>query len=110
MGKLSSHTDLDTFTLRFQDHCGDLEVEKKRSPEVFTPVIPIEGAVVMDVGGALMSWSDGEFPTFMQAVYDHARLETEAELSLGYLLSTKHRVHLPLLRDRSTGDELMTRQ
>jgi isopenicillin N synthase-like dioxygenase len=62
MRRLASHTDFDSFTLLFQDDCGGLEVEKKGSPGMYLPVDPIEGAVVMNIGDALMRWSNGEFP------------------------------------------------
>jgi isopenicillin N synthase-like dioxygenase len=59
MRRLSSHTDFDSFTLLFQDDCGGLEVEKMGEPGVYLPVEPIEGALVMNIGDALMRWSNG---------------------------------------------------
>lgn len=60
--RLSSHTDFDSFTLLFQDDCGGLDVEKKGSPGEYQPVTPIAGTLVMNIGDALMRWSNGQSP------------------------------------------------
>ena len=66
MRRLSAHTDFDSFTLLFQDDCGGLEVEKMGEQGVYVPVDPVEGALVMNVGDALMRWSNGMLDFYPQ--------------------------------------------
>lgn len=83
--RMSPHTDFDSLTLLFQDDCGGLEVQKPGVKGEFIAADPIKNALVMNIGDALMRWSND------------------------YLISTIHRVHLPPLQDRYTGKERMTR-
>jgi isopenicillin N synthase-like dioxygenase len=75
-----------SFPRLFQDECGGLQVEDPRTPGKFTNVDPIEGALVMNIGDLMMRWSNDT------------------------LLSTMHRVTLPPMQDRMTGEERLTRQ
>jgi len=86
MKRLSEHTDFDSFTLLFQDDCGGLEVQKLGQQGDFMHADPLEGALIMNIGDVLMRWSND------------------------YLKSTIHRVQLPPLQDRFTGEERMTRE
>jgi isopenicillin N synthase-like dioxygenase len=84
--RMPAHTDWSTITLLFQDDCGGLQVEDPRRPGKFTDVEPIEGALVMNIGDLMMRWSNDT------------------------LLSTRHRVTLPPLHDRITGEGRVTRE
>ena len=83
--RMPAHTDWSTMTMLFQDDCGGLQVEDPHKPGQFIDVPPVPGSLVMNVGDLLMRWSND------------------------YLKSTSHRVTLPPLQDRFTGDERMTR-
>ncbi|KAK5055433.1 hypothetical protein LTR84_013183 [Exophiala bonariae] len=83
--RMPAHTDWSTVTFLFQDDCGGLQVEDPKRMGQFIDVEPIPGTVVMNVGDLLMRWSND------------------------YLRSTMHRVRLPPLQDRFSGDEKMTR-
>jgi isopenicillin N synthase-like dioxygenase len=60
MQRLHAHTDFDSFTLLFQDDCGGLEVLKPGCKGEFIEAMPIENALVMNIGDMLMRWSNGE--------------------------------------------------
>ncbi|KAG0282377.1 hypothetical protein BGZ96_000539 [Linnemannia gamsii] len=84
--RMPAHTDWSTITMLFQDDCGGLQVEDPKKPGNFTDVEPIDGALVMNIGDLMMRWSNDT------------------------LRSTKHRVTLPPLQDRISGDTGITRQ
>lgn len=85
MSRMPAHTDWSTMTILFQDDCGGLQVENPHLPGKFIDVPPVPGSLVMNVGDLLMRWSND------------------------FLRSTAHRVTLPPLQDRFSGDERMTR-
>ena len=84
--RMPAHTDWSTVTMLFQDDCGGLQVDDPKKPGKYTDVNPIEGALVMNVGDLMMRWSNDT------------------------LLSTRHRVSLPPMEDRISGEERLTRQ
>ena len=94
MDRLGAHTDFDSFTLLWQDENGGLTV-KIPSTGKWVDVLPIEGALVMNIGDVLTRWSDGNYPTF--------RMRRELRTQADYLVSTVHRVHLPPLEQSYTG-------
>ena len=57
--RLSAHTDFDTLTLLFQDDCGGLQLEKPGHLGEFIDATPIPKTLVMNIGDALMRWSNG---------------------------------------------------
>ncbi|KEF52791.1 uncharacterized protein A1O9_11208 [Exophiala aquamarina CBS 119918] len=83
--RMPAHTDWSTMTFLFQDDCGGLQVEHPNNAGQFIDVAPIPSTAVMNVGDLLMRWSND------------------------YLKSTMHRVQLPPLQDRFSGDNRMTR-
>jgi isopenicillin N synthase-like dioxygenase len=101
MARMPAHTDWSTMTMLFQDDCGGLQVEDPNVPGKFVAVDPVEGALVMNVGDLLMRWSNGMRRRAAQSII--------ADNLLDYLRSTSHRVTLPPLQDRFTGDERLTR-
>lgn len=84
--RMPKHADWSTMTMLFQDDCGGLQVEDPKKPGHFIHVDPIEDALVMNIGDLMMRWSNDT------------------------LLSTMHRVTLPPMQDRMTGEGRMTRQ
>jgi isopenicillin N synthase-like dioxygenase len=102
MARMPTHTDWSSMTMLFQDDCGGLQVENPNAPGKFVDVEPIEGALVMNVGDLLMRWSNGRKTRATGSVMLTNYL-------LDYLRSTSHRVALPALQDRFTGDERLTR-
>lgn len=60
VARMPAHSDWSTITLLFQDDCGGLEVEDPAVPESFISVLPLKGALVMNVGDLLMRWSNGQ--------------------------------------------------
>ncbi|KAF6813866.1 hypothetical protein CPLU01_14550 [Colletotrichum plurivorum] len=83
--RLGAHTDFGTMTLLFQDDVGGLEVEDPGEPRHFTPVPPVPGTVVVNIGDFLQRWSNDT------------------------LRSTMHRVRAPPLEASGDGDGLVTR-
>ncbi|TLS27418.1 hypothetical protein PpBr36_04186 [Pyricularia pennisetigena] len=71
VARMPAHSDWGTVTLLFQDRAGGLQVEDPGSPGCFVDAPPVDGAVVVNVGDALMRWTNG------------------------YLKSTLHRVGIP---------------
>ncbi|KAE9379596.1 oxidoreductase-like protein [Stipitochalara longipes BDJ] len=85
--RLGTHSDFDSFTLLWQDANGGLQF-KVPGTDVWTSVMPIEGAVLMNIGDVLQRWSNGK------------------------LQSTLHRVHLPPREENfnNTGEDRMTNE
>ncbi|KAF6796955.1 flavonol synthase flavanone 3-hydroxylase [Colletotrichum sojae] len=85
--RLGAHTDFGTMTLLFQDAVGGLEVEDPGEPGRFTPVPPVSGTVIVNIGDFLQRWSNDT------------------------LRSTMHRVRAPPLEASGDGgDGLVTRE
>jgi isopenicillin N synthase-like dioxygenase len=57
LDRLGAHTDVDSFTLLWQDEVGGLEVKDKGGKWV--DVQAVEGALVMNIGDVLQRWSNG---------------------------------------------------
>ena len=57
LDRLGAHTDYDSFTLLWQDQVGGLEVKDKSGKWI--DVQAVEGALVMNIGDMLQSWSNG---------------------------------------------------
>jgi isopenicillin N synthase-like dioxygenase len=83
--RMPAHTDWSSITMLFQDNCGGLQVESPTKAGTFIDVDPIAGTCLLNVGDLLQRWSND------------------------FLKSTQHRVQLPPLQDRFTGDERLTR-
>lgn len=83
--RMPAHSDWGSITMLFQDDCGGLEVENQHAPGEFVKAHPLKNAIIMNIGDLLMRWSND------------------------YLKSTLHRVTLPPIEDRFTGEERMTR-
>ena len=60
MARMPPHTDWSSITMLFQDDVGGLEVEDIDRPLRFIPAIPVENAIVMNVGDLLQRWSNGK--------------------------------------------------
>ena len=102
--RLGAHSDMDSFTLLFQDDCGGLEVENPDQPGDFFPAAPLQNTLVMNIGDVMMSWSNGTSLSCLAV--------TECFLifwGLDYLRSTIHRVQPPALQHPSSKDS-MTRE
>lgn len=106
--RLSTHTDFDTLTMVFQDEVGGLEVKNPFDEgEGFVSVVPVKGAIVVNVGDNLMRWTNG--------MYHPATSPSDLVLLMwasatDSLISNQHRVELPPLADRIEGEERMTRE
>ena len=59
LARLSAHRDFASITLLFQDNVGGLEVQRLDTKEGFVPVRPIDDTLVMNIGDALMRWTNG---------------------------------------------------
>ncbi|KAL2010953.1 hypothetical protein VTN00DRAFT_3671 [Thermoascus crustaceus] len=81
--RMPAHTDWGSITMLFQDDCGGLEVETRQGQFVEAP--PLKNAIIMNIGDILMRWSND------------------------ILKSNLHRVTLPPLQDRFSGEERLTR-
>ena len=57
--RCGTHTDYGTLTLLFQDEVGGLEVESMNK-DVFVPVTPMPGAVLVNIGDLLQQWTSDE--------------------------------------------------
>jgi isopenicillin N synthase-like dioxygenase len=59
--RCGEHTDYGTFTLLFQDMIGGLEVRSPKDDDSFIKVIPLEGAMLVNVADLLSLWTKGRF-------------------------------------------------
>lgn len=86
--RISAHSDFGTITLvrlhsfaifvfgirtnttsqLFQDATGGLEVEDRQSPGTFTPVTPIPGTVLVNIGDLMERWSNGRWRSTVHRV------------------------------------------
>ncbi|KAF2088814.1 Clavaminate synthase-like protein [Saccharata proteae CBS 121410] len=74
---LGSHTDLQLFTLLWQDQVGGLQVLKEEAAERWRWVKarPVEGTFVVNVGDFLMRLSNERFRSAVHRVYNRAEVE-----------------------------------
>jgi isopenicillin N synthase-like dioxygenase len=63
--RLNAHTDFGTLTLVFQDAIGGLEVH---DGDTFRPIVPVPGAVVVNVGDMLEQQSNGRWKSNLHRV------------------------------------------
>lgn len=61
VARMPAHSDWGSITLLFQDECGGLQVEDPMQPGHFVDAMPMENAVIMNVGDLLMRWSNGMY-------------------------------------------------
>ncbi|KAH8698798.1 2OG-Fe(II) oxygenase superfamily protein [Talaromyces proteolyticus] len=69
--RLNAHTDFGTLTIVFQDAVGGLEVH---DGHMFRPIVPIPGAVVVNVGDMLEQQSNGQWKSALHRVVGPANL------------------------------------
>jgi isopenicillin N synthase-like dioxygenase len=69
--RLNAHTDFGTLTLLFQDAVGGLEVYDGRT---FRPIVPVPGAIVVNVGDMLEKLSNGRWKSALHRVVAPAQL------------------------------------
>ncbi|KND91125.1 putative 2-oxoglutarate/Fe(II)-dependent dioxygenase [Tolypocladium ophioglossoides CBS 100239] len=69
--RLNEHTDFGTLTLVFQDAVGGLEVHDGHR---FRPIVPIPGAIVVNVGDMLERQSNGRWKSALHRVVAPAQL------------------------------------
>jgi isopenicillin N synthase-like dioxygenase len=70
---LGAHTDLQCFTLLWQDAVGGLQVLTKEGQWVKVP--PIEDTFVVNIGDFLMRLSNDRFKSTVHRVYNHATVD-----------------------------------
>ncbi|KAF7538249.1 hypothetical protein G7054_g3083 [Neopestalotiopsis clavispora] len=98
VARMPAHSDWGTITMLFQDECGGLQVEDPKQPGHFIDAVPLEGALVMNVGDLLMRWSNDYFkstlhrvtipPETTSDVFDgKPRAMTRARYSIPYFVS-----------------------
>jgi isopenicillin N synthase-like dioxygenase len=79
LARVPAHSDFGTLTLLFQDDVGGLEIadlgsaDTEKSAEFekhgsFTPVKPVPGTVVVNIGYLLMRWSNGRWKNTIHRV------------------------------------------
>jgi isopenicillin N synthase-like dioxygenase len=79
LARVPAHSDFGTLTLLFQDDVGGLEIadlgsaNAEKSAEFekhgsFTPVKPVPGTVVVNIGYLLMRWSNGRWKNTIHRV------------------------------------------
>ncbi|TLD24218.1 hypothetical protein PspLS_06327 [Pyricularia sp. CBS 133598] len=68
VARMPAHSDWGTVTLLFQDGAGGLQVEDPGTSGCFVAAPPVDGAVVVNVGGALMRWTNGYFKSTLHRV------------------------------------------
>ncbi|TLD08461.1 uncharacterized protein PgNI_07178 [Pyricularia grisea] len=68
LARMPAHSDWGTITLLFQDGAGGLQVEDPGSSGRFVDASPVDGAVVVNVGDALMRWTNGYFKSTLHRV------------------------------------------
>ncbi|KAJ9603591.1 hypothetical protein H2200_011777 [Cladophialophora chaetospira] len=105
--RLGAHSDMTSVTLLFQDNCGGLEFEIPGRRGEFVPIKPIPGTLVMNVGDALMRWSNGKPTLFHHS--PQVRIISVLKLQPDYLQSAIHRVQSPP-RDPTNGPGQITRR
>jgi isopenicillin N synthase-like dioxygenase len=63
LARMPAHSDWGSITLLFQDACGGLQVEApgEEAAGRFVDAVPVEGALIVNVGDLLMRWSNGMY-------------------------------------------------
>ncbi|KDQ59308.1 hypothetical protein JAAARDRAFT_206225 [Jaapia argillacea MUCL 33604] len=79
--RIGAHTDFGTFTFLFQDSVGGLEVASLTNPDVFLPVKPIPGTVLVNVGDMLQRWTNDQLRSTMHRVRAPPPSDGEGEVT-----------------------------
>lgn len=91
VSRISPHKDLGTITLLVQDNCGGLEVlGKKQSPgdpDVWLPVTPVPGSMVINVGNILMRWSNYQYRSSIHRVVSTEKSDFEERFSVIFFVN-----------------------
>ena len=91
VSRISPHKDLGTLTLLIQDNCGGLEVLGKKSlptdEDIWLPVEPLEGSLVINVGNILMRWSNYKYRSSIHRVITTERSDYEERYSIIYFIN-----------------------
>jgi isopenicillin N synthase-like dioxygenase len=88
LARVPAHSDFGTLTLLFQDNVGGLEIadlgsaNTEKSAEFeklgsFTPVQPVPGTVVVNIGYLLMRWSNGRWKNTIHRVMGPSSLRIQ---------------------------------
>lgn len=70
---LGSHTDLQLFTLLWQDMIGGLQVLNKEGQWIMA--VPVEGTIVVNIGDFMMRLSNDMYKSTVHRVYNRATVE-----------------------------------
>lgn len=90
MVRMPAHSDWSSMTMLFQDDCGGLEVEDPKKPGTFIAAMPMEGAIVMNVGDLLQHWSNGTSPVAPIPCFPSFRAPSARSLSTVWDLSANY--------------------
>jgi isopenicillin N synthase-like dioxygenase len=66
--RIGAHSDFGTLTLLFQDCVGGLQVERPGRRGDFVDVVPVPGAVLVNVGDLMARWSNGRWKSTVHRV------------------------------------------
>jgi isopenicillin N synthase-like dioxygenase len=114
--QLGTHSDFDSFTLLWQDTNGGLQF-KAPGTGLWTNLLPIEGAVMMNIGDVLQRWSNGMVLIILLSAIpalqeDNLPKWIVANDGAGKLQVPLHRVHLPPYEENfdQAGKDRMTNE
>jgi isopenicillin N synthase-like dioxygenase len=82
VNRISPHKDLGTITLLIQDHCGGLEVLANEETNLWLPVTPVEGSMVINVGNILMRWSNYQYRSSIHRVISTEKSDHQERFSI----------------------------
>jgi isopenicillin N synthase-like dioxygenase len=86
---LGSHTDLQLFTLLWQDKVGGLQVLNPEGQWIKAP--PVEGTLVVNIGDFMMRLCNDIYKSTVHRVYNESR---EERISLPFFFGKSHCCHL----------------
>lgn len=109
VSRISPHKDLGTLTLLVQDNCGGLEVlgkkESLNDEDVWLPVTPVPGSMVINVGNILMRWSNYKYRSSIHRVISTEKSDYEERFSVIFFVNPNNDTFVQPLPGTSEPNE-----
>ncbi|KAK3052439.1 hypothetical protein LTS18_012290, partial [Coniosporium uncinatum] len=91
--RMGAYSDFGTLTLLFQDVVGGLQVEDPQQTVVFRSAHPVEGAVLVNIGGLMMRWSNDRWKSTVHQVSAPPVSEEESQEIGEDMCADRHSIH-----------------
>jgi len=98
--RCGKHTDYGGLTLLFQDSLGGLEVQTLDGSQ-WTPMPPLEGTIVVNIGDLLQFWSGGQFRATPHRVIVDQQTFNQSRYSMAIFIHPNHHTAIKPLNSKA---------